>query len=44
MPSPHETCQRAVGPYMAAERQRRRFGVVVLCHVCGAAWREIPAA
>lgn len=39
IPSPHERCQQALAPYMAAERFTTRRAVLVLCR-CGAAWRE----
>ena len=41
IPSPHEICQRRVAPYLGAERQSRRYGVIVRCNVCGMTWREV---
>lgn len=40
IPSPHQGCQAALTPYMAAERFATRLATLILCK-CGAAWREV---
>lgn len=41
--SPHDKCQAALTPYLAAERfSLRDRGAILLCR-CGAAWREVTA-
>ena len=40
--SPHEACQAALAPYLAAERFVQRNATLLLCR-CGAAWREVSA-
>lgn len=40
--SPHDVCQAALTPYLAAERFTTRLATLILCR-CGAAWREIAA-